>query len=53
MRPEAEMTSSECKAKAREYYRVALKTVDPNTRRALFDLVVRWRELAAQIDQLN
>jgi hypothetical protein len=47
------MTSSECRARAVECYRLAQKTADPETRHTLLGLAIQWRELATQIDRAN
>jgi len=47
------MTSGECRTKAVECYRAAQKAADYETRRALLDLVVQWRELASRMDRIN
>jgi hypothetical protein len=36
------MVSEECTANALEYYRLAQKAVNPDARRALLELAIRW-----------
>jgi hypothetical protein len=43
----AAMTKDDCRAKALKCYRIAQKTADRDIRRALLDLAVQWRKLAA------
>jgi len=47
------MTLGECRTKAVECYRAAQKTADHETRRALLDLAVQWRELAGRMDRVK
>ncbi len=45
------MNADECRANAWMCYESARRAADVKIRRALFDLMVRWHELAAKIDQ--
>jgi hypothetical protein len=47
------MVSEEYTAKAFECYRLAQKAVNPDARRALLEVAIRWLELAAQRHRLN
>jgi hypothetical protein len=47
------MALEECTTKALECYRLAQKAVDPDARRALLVLAIRWLELGAQRNRLN
>jgi hypothetical protein len=47
------ISSTECRAKTLECYRLSHKLTSYDTRLALLRLVVQWGELADLIDQLN
>ncbi len=43
------MDPEECRTNAREFYQAARKIVDPEVRRELLLLVVKWHKLANMI----
>jgi len=45
------MKSEECRAMARECYQLAQKAPEPDVRRKLLHLAVKWRELADAVDR--
>jgi hypothetical protein len=49
MGPEECLSPEDCEANARECYETARKIADPDARRELLSLVVKWHRLAEMI----
>ena len=47
------MDAEICRENALKCFRLAQMTADTEVRRSLFQLMVQWRQLADQFDQLN
>lgn len=45
-------TPDQCRAYAREFYRSAKATTDPEMKKFLLDLMVQWRQLAGRIERV-
>jgi hypothetical protein len=46
------LTPDECRANARECYRLAKTIIEPELKRLLLDLMVQWRQLAGRIERI-